>query len=199
MAARFPHLPRLAVLGSGAGSNFVAIADAIAAGVVHAEVVLVVSDVAEARILQHAADRGLPGCFLDPGPYKTRLADSAQEELARRLRDVQADVIVCAGFMRRLKAPVLTEWAGRIVNIHPSLLPQFPGRDAIPQALAAGVPVTGCTVHLVTEDIDAGPILARQEVAVEPGDTAASLTPRINAAERALYPATLQRWLHGGD
>jgi phosphoribosylglycinamide formyltransferase 1 len=191
-----PALPRLAVLGSGAGSNFVAVADAIAAGTLRAEIALVVSDVATAGILKHATDRGLPQVFLDPGPYQNRLGDEAQLELGRLLHEVRADAVICAGFMRRLKAPVLTEWAGRIINIHPSLLPQFPGRDAIPQALAAGVSVTGCTVHLVTEEIDAGEILAQSEVPILPGDTKETLTPRINAAERALYPAVLQRWLH---
>ncbi len=188
--------PRIAVLGSGAGSNFVAVANAIAAGTLDATVVLVVSDYSNAGILKHAADRDLPHVFLDPGPNPNRFADEAQIELARLLREARADAIVCAGFMRVLKAPMLTEWAGRIINIHPSLLPQFRGRDAISQALAAGIPVTGCTVHLVTEEIDSGEILAQSEVPLLAGDTKETLTPRINAAERALYPSALQKWLH---
>ena len=187
---------RLGVLGSGAGTNFVALAKAITAGTVQAEVVLVISDVTTAGILQRAAEFGIPAVFVDPGPCKTKLDDAAQEEIAARFRDAGAEYLICAGFMRRLKAAVLNPWDRRILNIHPSLLPQFPGRDAPAQALAAGVSETGCTVHLVDAGIDTGEILARSTVPVHQGDDCATVTARINAAEQALYPQVIQSYIH---
>ena len=183
--------PRLAVIGSGAGSNFDAIADAIAAGSLDAEIVLVASDVADSGILEKARRRGLPALFVDPGPHANRFDDAAQKELADRLRAAGADWLLCAGFMRRLKAPVLDALPGRILNVHPSLLPAFPGRTAIDDALAASAKETGCTVHVVTDAIDAGPILARTVIPILPDDTHASLRARINAAERDLFPRTV--------
>lgn len=191
-----PRKVKLGVLGSGAGTNFVALARAISEGAVQAEVVLVISDVASAGILQRAAEFGIPAAFVDPGPFETKLGDAAQTEVARRFQEAGVEFIICAGFMRRLKAPVLDLWARRILNIHPSLLPAFPGRDAPGQALAAGVGETGCTVHLVDEGIDSGEILAQSAVPIVPGDTRAEVIARINAAEQALYPAVIQSFIH---
>jgi len=188
--------PKLGVLGSGAGTNFTALAQAIREGRVQAEVVLVLSDVATAGILARAAEFDIPAAFVDPGPYQTKLGDAAQEEIARRFREAGVEFIVCAGFMRRLKAPVLEPWARRILNIHPSLLPQFPGRDAVGQAMAAGVTDTGCTVHLVDEGIDSGEILAQSPVTLLPGDTRAEALAKVNAAEQALYPRIIEEYIH---
>ncbi len=186
--------PRLGVIGSGAGSNMGALAAAMERGEVHAEIVLVISDVADAGILTKARAQSIAAHFVDPGPFKNRLSDEAQEKMAALLKEARVDFVICAGFMRRLKEPVLLAFPQRILNVHPSLLPQFPGRDAVGQALAAGVPETGCTVHLVNEEIDSGDILAQAKVPVLPDDTHAALTQRVNAAEHVLYPKAVAEY-----
>ena len=188
---------RLGVLGSGKGSNFVAIAQAIQNGSVPAEVALVVSDVANAGILQHAQERGLPARFISPGAFRTKLDPTAEANFIQALQDAQVDLVVLAGFMRILKGDFLRAFEGRVVNIHPSLLPSFPGLEAWKQALNYGVKVTGCTVHWVDQGVDTGPILAQQAVPVLEGDTVASLHQRIQEAERTLYPETLARLAKG--
>lgn len=188
--------PRLGVLGSGEGSNFGVILKAIDAGTLEAEVALVLSDNFHAPILDRAKVRGIPSAWIDPGEHPNRFSSSAQEEVSRRFRDTGCDLIVCAGFMRRLKDPVLTDFAGRIVNIHPSLLPAFPGRSAWTQAFGAGVEEAGCTVHLIDAGIDTGPILAQTKVPVLPDDTADTLRQRIQSAEHQLFPAAIQDFLH---
>jgi formyltetrahydrofolate-dependent phosphoribosylglycinamide formyltransferase len=187
--------PRLAILGSGVGSNFSAIAEAIAGGQLHAEIALVVSDVERAPLLVKARSRQVPALFIDPGPWSTKFDDAAQRELASQLQAAGIDFVVCAGFMRRLKAPVLIPYAGRILNIHPSLLPAYRGRDAIARALADGALATGCTVHLVDEAIDSGTVLAQAEVPILPGDTVESLAARVHEAEHLLYPQEISRFL----
>lgn len=179
---------RIGVLGSGKGSNFVAIADACAAGTVAAELALVVSDVAEAGILARARERGIPARFLPPGKFRTKLDEEAERNYIAALRAGEVDLVVLAGFMRVLKDAFLQAFAGRIVNIHPSLLPSFPGLAAWEQALAHGVRVTGCTVHFVDAGVDSGPIIGQQTVPVLDDDTDETLHQRIHAAEHALYP-----------
>lgn len=179
---------RLGVLGSGKGSNFVAIADACAAGRVPAQVALVISDVATAGILGHARQRDIPAEHVPPGQYRTKLDEAAEAEYIRKFQEARADLIILAGFMRIIKAPFLRAFAGRVVNIHPSLLPAFPGLEAWKQALDYGVKVTGCTVHFVDLGVDTGPIIGQQAVPVLDGDTPASLHERIQLAERELYP-----------
>jgi phosphoribosylglycinamide formyltransferase-1 len=176
------------VLGSGKGSNFVAIADACAAGTVAAAVALVVSDAAEAGILDRASERSIPARFLPPGKFRTKLDEEAERSYIEALRAAEVDLVVLAGFMRVLKDAFLQAFAGRIVNIHPSLLPSFPGLAAWEQALAHGVRVTGCTVHFVDAGVDSGPIIGQQTVPVLDDDTAETLHQRIHAAEHALYP-----------
>lgn len=188
---------RLGVLGSGKGSNFVAIAQAIQDGSLPAEVGLVISDVENAGILQHARDRGIPGRFIAPGAFRTKLDPSAEAAFIEALREARVDLVVLAGFMRILKGDFLRAFAGRVVNIHPSLLPSFPGLEAWKQALDYGVKLTGCTVHWVDQGVDTGPILSQQAVPVLEGDTAASLHQRIQEAERTLYPETLARLARG--
>ena len=185
------------MLGSGKGSNFVAIADAIAGGTLPAEVAVVISDVPDAGILRHAADRGLPARHLHPGAFRTKLDEEAEHRYRQTLLDHGVDLIVLAGFMRILKGGLLRSFEGRVVNIHPSLLPSFPGLAAWRQALDYGVKVTGCTVHLVDQGIDTGPILAQRAVPVLDGDTAESLHARIQEAERQLYPAAIGALVRG--
>jgi phosphoribosylglycinamide formyltransferase-1 len=182
---------RLGVLGSGKGSNFVAIADACKAGSVPAEVAVVISDVADAGILTRARERGLPAEFIAPGKFRTKLDEEAERAYIGALQAAKVDLVVLAGFMRILKGEFLRTFAQRVVNIHPSLLPSFPGLEAWKQALHYGVKVTGVTVHLVDQGIDTGPILAQQTVAVLEADTPATLHARIQEAERQLYPATI--------
>jgi phosphoribosylglycinamide formyltransferase-1 len=179
---------RLGVLGSGKGSNFVAIADAIAAGTVPAEIAVVLSDVESAGVLEHARQRNLPARFIAPGKFRTKLEEDAERTYVAALQEAKVDLIVLAGFMRVLKGDFLRAFEGRIVNVHPSLLPSFPGLEAWKQALDYGVKVTGCTVHYVDAGVDSGAIIAQQTVPVLDDDTAATLHARIHSAEHELYP-----------
>lgn len=179
---------RLGVLGSGKGSNFVALADAIAAGNVPAEISIVLSDVETAGILEHARQRKLPARFIAPGKFRTKLEEDSERAYVTALREAQVDLIVLAGFMRVLKGDFLRAFEGRIVNVHPSLLPSFPGLEAWKQSLDYGVKVTGCTVHFVDAGVDSGAIIGQQTVPVLDEDTAATLHARIHAAEHELFP-----------
>ena len=179
---------RLGVLGSGKGSNFVAIAEACAAGKVPAEVALVLSDVAEAPILARARARNILMRFIPPGKFRTKLDEESERAYVAALQEAQVDLIVLAGFMRVLKGDFLRAFEGRIVNIHPSLLPSFPGLESWKQALDHGVKVAGCTVHFVDAGVDSGPIIGQQVVPVLDEDTPETLHQRIHAAEHELYP-----------
>ncbi|HLX68797.1 MAG TPA: phosphoribosylglycinamide formyltransferase [Verrucomicrobiae bacterium] len=183
---------RIGVLGSGKGSNFVAIADACTSGGIPAEIAIVLSDVEAAGILGHARERKLAGQFIAPGKFRTKLDEDAERAYIQALRGAGVDLVVLAGFMRVLKGDFLRAFEGRIVNIHPSLLPSFPGLEAWKQALDAGVKVTGCTVHFVDAGVDSGPIIGQQTVPVMDDDTAESLHQRIHAAEHELYPRCVQ-------
>jgi phosphoribosylglycinamide formyltransferase-1 len=184
---------RLGILGSGKGSNFCAVADAIARGTLDAEIRVVISDVADAGILAHARARGIPAHFITPGRFRTKLEPEAEEKIVDLLCAADVELVVLAGFMRMIKQPLLEAFPRRIINIHPSLLPQFPGLEAWTQALAARVPSTGCSVHYVDGGMDTGEIIARREVPVLPDDTPASLHARIQEAEHALYPETISQ------
>ena len=177
---------RLGVLGSGKGSNFAAIADACIAGEVPALVGVVLSDVAEAGILENARQRGIPARHIPPGKFRTKLDEESERAYVEALHSSSVDLIVLAGFMRVLKGDFLRTFEGRIVNIHPSLLPAFPGAHAVADALAYGVAVTGCTVHLVDAGVDTGPIVAQEAVSVEPGEDVDALHERIKVVERRL-------------
>jgi phosphoribosylglycinamide formyltransferase-1 len=179
---------KLGVLGSGKGSNFAAIADAVAAGKIPAEVAVVLSDVESAGILTLARDRKLPAVFIPPGKFRTKLDEPAERAVVEALQQAQVDLVVLAGFMRVLKGDFLRAFEGRIVNIHPSLLPSFPGLEAWKQALDHGVKVAGCTVHFVDAGVDSGAIIGQQTVPVLDGDTPEMLHRRIHAAEHELYP-----------
>ena len=182
---------RIGVLGSGQGSNFVAIADAIAAGKIPAEIAIVLSDVESAGILAHARARKIPAQFVPPGKFRTKLEEAAERAFVNALQNARVDLIVLAGFMRVLKGDFLRAFEGRIVNIHPSLLPSFPGLEGWKQALDYGVKVAGCTVHFVDAGVDSGAIIGQQTVPVLDQDTAESLHARIHAAEHELYPRCL--------
>jgi phosphoribosylglycinamide formyltransferase-1 len=192
-----PPRHRLGVLGSGKGSNFVALAEACAAGRLPAEVVLVLSDVPDAGILARARERGIPARHLPPGPYRTRLDEAAEAAYIAALQEARVDLVVLAGFMRILKAPFLRAFPQKIVNIHPSLLPSFPGLEAWKQALDYGVKITGVTVHLVDHGVDTGPIVAQAAVPVEDDDTPETLHARIQEVEHRLYPEAIARLLAG--
>ena len=179
---------RIGILGSGKGSNFVAIAQAHAQNKLPAHLAIVVSDVSDAGILARAADFNVPARFIAPGKFRTKLDDEAESAYVRALREAEVDLVVLAGFMRVLKGEFLRAFEGRIVNIHPSLLPAFPGLEAWNQALEYGVKVTGCTVHFVDAGVDAGPIIAQTSVPVLEGDSPETLHKRIHAAEHELYP-----------
>ena len=179
---------RIGVLGSGKGSNFAAIADACTAGEIPAAITLVLSDVETAGILTHARERNIASRFIPPGKFRTKLDEDAENAYIQALRDAKADLIVLAGFMRVLKGDFLRAFEGRIVNVHPSLLPSFPGLEAWKQAWDAGVKATGCTVHFVDAGVDSGPIIGQQTVPVLDNDTPETLHQRIHAAEHELYP-----------
>ena len=189
---------RLGVLGSGKGANFAAIADAITAGTIPAETAIVLSDVENAGILAHARERNIPSQYIPPGKFRTKLDEESESAYVGALQNARADLIVLAGFMRVLKGDFLRAFEGCIVNIHPSLLPSFPGLEAWKQALDHGVKVTGCTVHFVDAGVDAGPIIGQQTVPVMDHDTPESLHLRIHAAEHELYSKCVTAIARGG-
>jgi len=179
------------ILGSGKGSNCRAILESIKSGALAAEVRVVISDVFDAPILDIAREFSVPNAYLPPGRFHTRLEPQAEADLLRMLREAGVELVVLAGFMRILKSPMLEAFTRRIVNIHPSLLPKFPGLEAWKQALVAGEKMTGCTVHYVDEQIDHGDIIAQSEVPILPNDTPESLHARIQIAEHQLYPTAI--------
>lgn len=185
---------RIAVLGSGTGSNFAAILDAIHARTLRAEIVLALTDAPTSTFLTLAQNDHLPTAVIDCGPHPLRTTDASQQAIHDHLLAARPDVIVLAGFMRILKDPTLTTFADRILNVHPSLLPHFKGRHAVRDALASGQTTTGCTVHLVIPEIDAGRILAQAPVPILPTDTEHTLHTRIKQAEHTLLPQVLSTW-----
>jgi len=181
----------LGILGSGKGSNCRAILESARSSALPAEARVVISDVLDAPILEIAREFSVANAYLPPGEFRTRLEPKSEMELVRMLRDAGVELVILAGFMRVLKAPMLEAFPHRILNIHPSLLPKYPGLEAWKQALAAGEKITGCTVHYVDERIDHGDIIAQREVPILPNDTPETLHARIQVAERALYPAAI--------
>ena len=185
---------RVVILGSGRGSNAEAILEAQRTGRLgEARVVQVFSDKAEAGILALGPRYGVPAAFLDAGPFKTKLEGEGEARYIAAIEGCQPDLVVLAGFMRVLKQEFLKAFEGRIINLHPSLLPSFPGLDGNGQAWRRGVKVTGCTVHYVTPEVDGGPILDQTPVRVEERDTLETLTAKVHAAEHQLLPAVIAR------
>jgi phosphoribosylglycinamide formyltransferase-1 len=181
----------IGILGSGKGSNCRAILERISSGDLAAEARVVISDVLDAPILDIARDFGVLNAYLPPGQFRTRLEPRAEEELVKLLRKAGVHLVVLAGFMRVLHAPMLNAFPKRIINIHPSLLPKFPGLEAWKQALVAGETVTGCTVHYVDDKIDHGRVIAQRQVTILSDDTPETLHARIQIAERELYPSVI--------
>ena len=186
---------RLGILGSGKGTNCRAILERIRDGELLADAAVVISDVFDAPILDIAREFAIPNAFLPPGRFKTRLEPVVEVELVKMLREAEVELVILAGFMRVLHAPMLEAFPRRILNIHPSLLPKYPGLSAWTQALNAGENVTGCTVHFVDDQIDHGTIIAQRQVPILPNDTSESLHERIQAAERELYPEVIGRFV----
>lgn len=185
---------RLGILLSGRGSNFEAIADSVAAGRIHAEIAIVISSREQAPGLEAARKRGFPAVCI-PSKGQDRLI--YDESLIEELRKCEVDLVCLAGFMRLLSANFIAAFPNRILNIHPSLLPAFPGLDAQYQAFVHGVKVTGCTVHMVDEHLDAGPILSQAAVPILDEDTVDSLTTRILEQEHRIYSEAIQMVLSG--
>lgn len=183
---------RIAVLGSGKGSNCQSIIDAIASGSLNARIVCVLSDVENAYILERARNNGIPAEFVSAEPYRNKLDDEGQARYISMLRKHRTQVVALAGFMRIIKKGMLDAFPQRILNIHPSLLPAFPGVASWKQALDYGAKVAGCTVHIVDSGTDTGPILIQRHVPVLPGDTPESLHARIQIEEHIAYPEALR-------
>ena len=185
---------RIAVLLSGRGSNFDAIADAVAAGrIPNAEIVAVISDVADAPGLTKARARGFPAHAVDRRAIPSRPA--REKEMLAILDRTRPDLVCLAGYMRILSREFVARWRGRILNIHPALLPKFPGLDAPRRALEAGERESGCTVHFVDEGTDSGPIVLQKRVPIREGDTEETLSARILDREHEAYPEAIARVL----
>lgn len=188
---------RIGVLGSGNGSNCEAILQACESGKIPGRVVVVLSDVADALILERARKRGIAAEFIGPSRFKTKLELELEERTVELLRDAAVQLVALAGYMRVVKSPLLRAFAGRIINVHPSLLPAFPGLRAWEQALTHGVKITGCTVHFVDDGVDSGPIILQQPVPVFANDTPESLHQRIQVAEHQIYPEAIRLFTEG--
>jgi len=188
--------PQLGVLGSGRGSNLEAILSRIDAGELDAEVGLVISDVEDADILKLAQSNGIPAKWIDPGSEKAgRLSNEAIKKITDHLCDAEVDLVVLAGFMKIVRGELLDEFSGRMVNIHPSLLPKYKGLAAWKQALEAGETETGCTVHLVSAGVDSGKILGQARVSILEDYTAEEVHARIQEQEHELYPEMIGKVL----
>lgn len=189
---------RIGVMGSGEGSNLKSLVDAIANGQLDAEIACTITDQPESGFHALAKQAGLTAQVVDAGPNPRRFPDHAQKEVCEHLQRADVDVVVLAGFMRLIREPVLSAFAGRMINLHPSLLPKHPGSDAVRQAMNAGESETGTTIHLVTAALDAGPILAQASVPIHPGDTAESVHARIKVQEHRLLVQALRGWKEQG-
>src|SRR6266480_1028387 len=184
---------KIGILGSGRGSNCRAILQRIRNGKLNGRAAVVISDVLDAPILEIAREFGVANAYLPPGHFRTRLEPKVEAQLVELLRDAGVELVVLAGFMRVLKEQMLAAFPRRIVNIHPSLLPKFPGLQAWKQAVVANEKWTGVTVHYVDEKVDHGDIIAQRKVPVMSDDTPESLHARIQEVEHALYPEALER------
>ncbi|UOE94484.1 phosphoribosylglycinamide formyltransferase [Alkalihalobacillus sp. LMS39] len=182
---------KLAVFASGSGTNFQAIIDAVEDGRLQAELVLLVCDKPEAKAIERANTHQIPTFVFQPKQYSNK--EAFELEILAQLQNCNVDYIALAGYMRLIGPTLLQAFEGRIINIHPSLLPAFPGKDAIGQAFQAKVSETGVTIHYVDEGMDTGPIIAQGKIQVDKEDTIEAVTKKIQKVEHELYPATLQK------
>ena len=187
-----PAKIRVGILGSGRGSNARCILEACERGDIPAEVAIVLSDVENAKILDRARQFGVPAKFIPPGKFKTRLEPDVEREYVKTLRDARVELVALAGFMRMLKSEFLNAFPNSVLNIHPALLPAFPGLESWKQAIDYGVKVAGCTVHFVNEGMDTGPVILQAAVPVLENDTAETLHARIQEQEHRLYPQAIR-------
>lgn len=184
-------MKKIAVFASGSGTNFQAIIDAIKEGALEAHIGLLICDRQGAQCLKRAELEGIPTFSFSAKDYEDKA--SYEQDILQQLEEQSIEFIVLAGYMRLVGHTLLSAFQGRIVNIHPSLLPAFPGKDAIGQALAAKVPTTGVTIHFVDEGMDTGPIIEQMSVTIDENDKKENLEEKIHAVEHKLYPAVLQR------
>jgi phosphoribosylglycinamide formyltransferase-1 len=183
---------RVAILGSGRGSNARAILEAQRKGRLgYAEVVGILSDQPDAGILDHGREFGVDSRSISAAPYKTKLEGEAESIYIRQLQSWDVQLVVLAGFMRVIKSAFLKAYAGRIINLHPSLLPRFPGLESIRRAWESGETETGCTVHWVNDTVDGGDVIRQKRVPIEPGEELAALEERVHAAEHQLLPSVI--------
>ncbi len=188
---------KIAVLASGRGSNLEAIIKNIENGTCLARLAIVISDNPQARALEIAKEHNIKSLWLDPGPKKTWLLPEYEENYVRVLKEHEVALVCLAGFMRIIKQPLLTAFAGRILNIHPSLLPAFPGLDVQKKAIEYGVKFSGCTVHFVDDTVDGGPIIAQAVVPIYDDDTPETLAERILKEEHRIYTEAINLVLSG--
>ncbi|NWL89315.1 phosphoribosylglycinamide formyltransferase [Paenibacillus sp. 79R4] len=186
---------RIAIFASGQGSNFQTFVDATQSGRLEAEIVLLVSDKAKAPVVERAQRAGIDSYVFDPKAYAKR--EDYELEIAAELERRQVDLVVLAGYMRLLTSVLVDRYTGRMINIHPSLLPAFPGKDAIEQAWEYGVKTTGITVHLVDGGMDTGAVIAQKAVEIRNEDSLESLEEKIHAAEKELYPQVVSWFAKG--
>ena len=184
---------KIGVLGSGTGSNFAAIAEAIKSNkITGAEIAIVISDVENAKILDRADAFGIPNKYIPADNFKTKLDGEQEQNYIDALREADVDYIILAGFMRMIKNGLLNAFPYKIINIHPALLPAFPGLHSWKQALDYGAKFAGCTVHFVDAGMDSGPIIAQAAVPVKDDDTAETLHARIQIQEHIIFPRVIQ-------
>jgi phosphoribosylglycinamide formyltransferase-1 len=183
----------LGILGSGSGSNMQAILDAITTGALQAKIAIVLSDHPDAYILKRAADHGIPYAVMDCAGHKSKFPDSVQARTAEILKKAGVDLVCLAGFMRLVKTPLLDAFPSRILNIHPSLLPAFPGVAAWLQAVEAKAKETGVTVHVVDSGMDTGPLILQEKLEILPDESADALHKRLQAIEHRIYPMAITR------
>ncbi|MCM3023769.1 phosphoribosylglycinamide formyltransferase [Heyndrickxia ginsengihumi] len=184
---------KLAIFASGSGTNFQAIVDAVKKGDIQANIEVLVCDKTDAKVIERAANEQIDCFVFQPKKYENKA--EYEKEILAVLQKREIDFIALAGYMRLVGSTLLQAYQHRIINIHPSLLPSFPGKDAIGQAIRAGVKVTGVTIHYVDEGMDTGPIIAQQAVSILENDTEETLAMRIHEVEHALYTKVLKEML----
>lgn len=186
-------MKKIAIFASGSGSNFQAIVDAVKRGQIKADICLLVCDKEKAYAIKRAKNENIPTFVFNAKEYMSK--EDYELDILHRLREHEIDFIILAGYMRLIGPTLLGEFEGKIINIHPSILPAFPGKDAIGQALEARVKVSGVTIHFVDAGMDTGPIIAQKSIDISEDETRASLQKKIHEIEHQLYPSTIQKLL----